>query len=466
MATRNLESAPVTPRAGVPVVALVGRPNVGKSTLFSRLVKKKSAIVHEEPGVTRDRHYADAFARGRRFTLIDTGGLDPGAADPMRVGIRRQIGVAIEEADVIVCVLDATANVTAEDHAEMDVLRRAQKRVIYAANKVDSSRAEADMSELYRLGMDELVAISALHGRGTADLEKAIAAALPADLIVAESSSEIEDAARPIRVAIVGRPNAGKSSLVNQIVGSDRVLVDARAGTTRDAVDTLVERGGHRLVLIDTAGIRRKAKVAKEHDFVEAASVTQAIVAMERAEVVVLLVDAADCVSEQDAKVLGLAVDRGCAVVIALNKIDLLKPGQLAKAHDDTRDKLSFAPWAPIVHVSAETGRGASTLLRTVANVASAFRKRVSTGELNRFFAQTLDNSPPPTQKGRAPRLFFITQVEASPPLFVIVANSPNAIHFSYQRYVTNQIRESFGFEGVPIRLKFKEKRKRSPKSS
>ncbi|WP_438014749.1 ribosome biogenesis GTPase Der [Sorangium sp. So ce315] len=445
--------API-PSAGL--VALVGRPNTGKSTLFNRLVGKRIAIVHDEPGVTRDRHYGDVTSRGRRFTLVDTGGFDPESDDPMRQGIKRQIDLAIAEADVIVCVLDAVAPVTPSEHAELGLLRRAGKPVIYVANKADSPRAEAEAAELYRLGMDRLIPISALHGRGISDLEMAIEAALPAEPAAPEASAE-----GALRIAIVGRPNAGKSSLVNRVSGEERMLVDAQPGTTRDPIDTLVERDGKRLLLIDTAGIRRKAKVTKEDSAVEAVSVIHAIRAMERAEVVLLLCDAAEGVAEQDAKILGLAVDRGCGIVIGLNKIDLLDRKALAKAEQDARDKLSFVPWAPIVQVSARSGRGVAKLLETVGQVADAYRKRVPTGELNRFFEQILLTHPPPTHGGRAPRLFFVTQAETSPPLFVVVASDPEKLHFSYRRYVANQLRQAFGLEGVPVRVKYKERRRR-----
>jgi GTP-binding protein len=442
------------------IVALVGRPNVGKSTLFNRLVGRRTAIVHDEPGVTRDRHYGDVLSRGRRFTLVDTGGFDPESDDPMRQGIRRQVELAIAEADVIVCVLDATASTAPADHAEVNLLRRADKPVIFVANKADNPRLEAESAELYRLGIKDLVQVSALHGRGVDALEAAIDAALPK--APEAPAQEAPDAS--ITIAVIGRPNAGKSSLVNRLVGEERMLVDSRPGTTRDPIDLPIERDGKRYVLIDTAGIRRKAKVAKEHDVVEAVSVIHAIRAMERGEVALLLCDAAEGVSEQDAKILGLAVDRGRAIVIALNKIDLVDRKELARIEEAAREKLSFAPWAPIVHISAQTGRGMNVLFDTIARVAEAYRKRVGTGELNRFFEAALETHPPPTSGGRAPRLLFITQAETSPPLFVIIANAPDKIHFSYRRYVANQLRKTFGLEGVPVRVKYKERRRRENK--
>lgn len=440
------------------IVAIVGRPNVGKSTLFNRLVGKKEAIVHDEPGVTRDRHYGDVLSRGRRFTLVDTGGFDPESDDPMRRGIKRQIDVAISEADAIVCVLDARAPMMPADHAEIDLLRRAQKPVIYVANKADSTRNEAEAADLFRLGIGELLFMSALHGRGIAELEDAIDKAL-STLGAASAEEEADDGA--VRVAIVGKPNAGKSSLVNRLAGEERMLVDARPGTTRDPIDTRVTRGDKSYLLIDTAGIRRKPKVQKEESVVEAVSVMHAIRAMERAEVVLLMCDAVEGVAEQDAKILGLAVDRGRGVVIGLNKIDALDKGDLKKAEERARDKLTFAPWAPIVPVSAKTGRGMNVLLGTVDAVATSYRRRVPTGELNRFFEEVLATHPPPTGGGKAPRLFYITQAETDPPLFVVLASDPEAIHLSYRRYVANQIRKAFNIEGVPIRVKYKARRRR-----
>jgi GTP-binding protein len=445
-----------TPELVGGIVALVGRPNVGKSTLFNRLLRRKEAIVHDQPGVTRDRHYGDVISRGRRYTLVDTGGFDPESEDPMRIGIKRQVEVAVAEADVIVCVLDATQAMVPADHQEIALLRRAAKPVIFIANKADSQRQEHDASDLYRLGMDRLINVSALHGRGIDDLEAAVAAALPPP---APAPVEVDDGA--IRIAVIGKPNAGKSSLVNRLAGEERMLVDDRPGTTRDPIDLRIERDGKTWILVDTAGIRRKAKVTKENDIVEGVSVMHAIRAMERCDVIVLMCDAAEGVAEQDAKILGLAVDRGRAVVIALNKIDLVEKGEHKKLDEAARDKLSFVPWAPIVHVSAATGRGMNVLFDTVGRVAAAMKRRVPTGELNRFFEEVLSTHPPPTSGGKAPRLYYITQAESSPPLFVVIASDPEKLHFSYRRYVMNQLRTSFGFEGVPVRVKYKEKRRR-----
>jgi GTP-binding protein len=479
-----------------PIVAIVGRPNVGKSTLFNRLVGKRLAIVHDEPGVTRDRHYADAVSLGKAYTLIDTGGLDTESRDDMQLAIREQIEIALDEADVVVCALDATAPLTSADSAEVALLRRTRKPVLYLANKCDSERHEAEASELYRLGMTELHVVSALHGRGMARFEQALVAALggpsatagedrtarlgslrsrrraaaSADLGAdADSEARVDPDADaktrpdldPLRVAVIGRPNSGKSSLVNQLLGQLRLLVHDAPGTTRDPIDTLIERHGRRFVLIDTAGLRRKSSVAKSGSVVEALSVIQGVRAMDRAHLTLLLCDGERGVDEQEAKILGLAVDRGRGVVVGLNKIDLLDARTARQAVERAREKLSFAPWTPIEKLSALTGEGTARLLRRIASVGKAYGSRVGTGELNRFFEEVLTTHPPPTRGGRAPRFYFVTQAETAPPVFVVQASDPDHVHFSYQRYVVNAIRKRFGFEGVPIQVHYRRPRRR-----
>jgi len=451
--------APIPRRAGAsgpPIVAIVGRPNVGKSTLFNRLARARVAIVHDTPGVTRDRHYADTSALGRRYTLIDTGGFDPQDADPMKAGIAHHVRAAIDEADAIVFVTDATTGPTDADRAAVRLLRESGKPAFFAANKADTSRTDADAFDLYRLGVSEVFAVSALHGRGIGELEAAVVAALPEWGPLPDDSP-----GSPTRVALIGRPNAGKSSLLNRVLGEDRVLVDDRPGTTRDAIDALVERNGRQYTFIDTAGIRRKAKVAKEGSAVESLSVLSSIRSIERAHVVVALSDAAEGVAEQDAKILGLAEERGRAIVVALNKVDLLKRGEVGSAEDGARDKLTFLPYVPVVRTSAKTGRGISDLFAAIDRVRDEFYRRVTTGELNRFFEKVLDSHPPPTMGGRAPRLYFVTQAEVAPPTFIAMTNAPDSIHFSYQRFVINQLRKTFGFEGVPVRVYYRARRRR-----
>ncbi len=370
----------------------------------------------------------------------------------MKSGIAAHVRAAIAEADVIVFLTDAT--LTSADRAAVALLRAADKPVVFVSNKADTREKEADAFELYRLGVNKVLPISALHGRGIGDLETALVAAFPPSEQVAATDETVT------RIAIVGKPNAGKSSLLNQLLGEDRMLVDSEPGTTRDAIDTLVTRGDRRYVFIDTAGIRRKGKVTKADDTVESLSVLQAIRALERADVAILVCDAKEGVAEQDAKILGLAEDRGRAMIIALNKSDLLSREDNKGAEERARGKISFVPYVPIVLLSAKTGRGVGALVKKVDAVQAAFTQRIPTGELNRFFAEVLDTRPPPTMGGRAPRLFYITQAESAPPTFVIIASAPEAVHFSYQRFVANQLRKRFGFEGAPLRIFYKGRRR------
>jgi len=441
-----------------PIVAIVGRPNVGKSTLFNRLARARIAIVHDEPGVTRDRKYAAATAFGKSYTLVDTGGFDPEDADPMKAGIAVQVRAAVDEADVVLFVTDATTALSDADRAAVGLLRASGKPVLYAANKADSPGSDADAFELYRLGVDTVYPVSALHGRGIGDLESALVAALPRAVPLEDAADG--EGSRP-RIALIGRPNAGKSSMLNRLLGEDRVLVDPRPGTTRDSIDVLLERQGKGYVFIDTAGIRRKAKVAKEGSEVESLSVLSAIRSIERAHVVVLLCDALEGVAEQDAKILGLAEERGRAMVVALNKIDLLSKGELSKAEETAREKLSFVSYVPVVRTSAKTGRGLADLFATIDSVHGAYRRRVTTGELNRFFEQVIEVRPPPTMGGRSPRIYYVTQAEVAPPTFVAMTNAPDSIHFSYRRFVINQLRKTFDFGGAPVRVHYKARRRR-----
>ena len=436
-----------------PIVAIIGRPNVGKSTIFNRLVGRRLAIVHDQPGVTRDRHYADAEIGGRPYTLVDTGGFDPSGDDEMKQGIIQQLTVALSEADVVVCVLDASAQPTSADSEEVALLRRTEKPVVYVANKADSDRKETEGHDLYRLGIEKILFVSALHGRGFDQLEQAVADALPPAV---EEQALLPD--KRVRVAVIGRPNAGKSSLVNRLLGSERLLVDSRPGTTRDAIDIEVDRRGRKYLFLDTAGLRKKASVARSRDTVEALSVMAAIRAIERAEVVVLLCDATESIVDQDEKIIGLALERGRGLVIGLNKIDLLDAEELRAAKKRTKDALAFVPWAPIATLSAKTGRGVDRLLETVTRVREAYDQRVTTGQLNRFFETVLTAHPPPTHRGRAPRFYYVTQASVRPPTFMIVASHPDHVHYSYQRYVTNALRKAFGYEGVPLRVHYRRK--------
>jgi GTP-binding protein len=437
-----------------PIVAIVGRPNVGKSTLFNRLAGRRLAIVHDAPGVTRDRHYADADIHGREVLLLDTGGFDPESEDPLGRGIARQVELAIEEADVVVCVLDAEQPPTPADREAVELLRRAGKPVLWVANKADNPARELEANELFALGIDGLCFVSAVHGRGVAELSDAIVRALPEP--AEEPAMEGDEAPR---VALIGRPNAGKSSLLNRLSGAERALVDARPGTTRDPLDVRVEFAGKSYVVVDTAGIRRRPRV---EEGVEAASVVRSLRALERAQIVVLLCDATEGVTDQDARLLGLCIERGRAVVIGLNKIDLMRGPDRKRAIEQAEDALRFARWAPLVALSARQGSGVAELMRNVELAAAEFQKRVPTSALNRFFEDVLERRQPPTRGGRAPRIYYVTQAEVAPPLFVAMSNAPESIAESYKRFLTNQIREAFGFSAVPLNVVFRKRERRA----
>jgi GTPase len=455
---RRRKERPAGARTPRPFVAVVGRPNVGKSTLFNRLARANIAVVEDRPGVTRDRHYADAEALGAEYVLVDTGGFDPESDDPMQEGIARQVKLALEEADVVLCVLDASAELLSADREAVKLLRRAKKPVLFIANKCDSEKRISEATSLYELGIDRYFPVSALHSRGIGDLEEALHAALPPPKALEESGWE--DAPH---IAIIGRPNAGKSSLVNHLLGEERQLVDARPGTTVDSIDTLLERRDKRYVLIDTAGIRRKSR---KKESIEQLGILQAVRAIERCDVVILMIDAAEGVAEQDAKIAGIAADRARAMIVVLNKSDLLTREQLDQAITRTSEVLNFAAFAPIMTLSALTGRGTTKLLDQVDRAMASFRMRIGTGELNRFFEQVLAHHPPPPQGGRSIRLYYVTQAQTEPPTFIAVTNHPDDIHFSYKRYVANQIRKRFDFYGTPVRVVYRKKKNKRPNTN
>lgn len=451
--TRAGRAIPAQSIGLLPVVAIVGRPNIGKSTLFNRLAGARIAIVEDVAGVTRDRHYATTHIGGRELVLVDTGGFDPDSDDPMREGIARHVRAALEEADLVICVLDATSAATSADRAAVVLLRQAGKPVIFVANKADSRSQSHEAMELYELGMDRLIPISALHGNNTADLEAAIVTNLPKERTAADDTfGDLP------RISIVGRPNAGKSSLVNRFLGEDRQLVDSRPGTTVDAIDALFVRDDRKYVLIDTAGIRRKRGIEEQ---VEVVAVLKALKAIERSHCVVLLVDAKEGIAEQDARLAGNIIERGRALVVGLNKADLLDEDDRKLAMRKAKETLAFAPWAEIVMLSARTGRATKRLLDAVQAALDEHQKRITTAELNRFFEEVLERHPPPTSRGKAVRLYYVTQAEVRPPRFVVVTNEPEAVHFSYQRYVGNALRERFGFHGTPLRVTYRARSRR-----
>jgi GTP-binding protein len=438
------------------VVAIVGRPNVGKSTLFNRLAGRHLAIVQDEPGVTRDRHYADAEVRGRPYVLVDTGGFDRTAEDAVTAGVRDQVRLAVSEADLVVFVTDGVTALTENDHDAIRMLRRAGRPTLWVANKADSPARALDALELYQTGADTVLPVSALHGRGMADLDAALEAHLAA---LPEPAAQDDPAEGVPRVAVVGRPNAGKSSLINRLLGTGRLLVTEVPGTTRDAIDTVVVKGDRRYVFVDTAGVRRRRSVTAP---VEMTSVLQAIRALERCDVVVVLADIVGGLAEQDLRLVGLALDRGRAVLVGMNKVDAVDAAGERRALASAKEQLHFAPWIPVLRLSAKAGRGTGTLLSMVDRAFEAHGKRVTTGEVNRFFEEVVERHPPPVHDGKAVRIYYITQVGTRPPRFAAITNFPDAVSPAYQRYVQNQLRERFQFEAVPVRVSYRPKRRRA----
>jgi len=425
-----------------PVLAVVGRPNVGKSTLVNRLLGRREAVVEDVPGVTRDRVTYDAQWRGRRFTVVDTGGWDPDAAG-LAKAVSAQAEVAVAAADAVLFVVDVTVGATDGDEAVVRVLHRAGKPVVLVANKVDDARGETDAAELWSLGLGEPFAVSALHGRGSGDLLDAILDALP------ETPAErFDEEAGPRRVALLGRPNVGKSSLLNRLSGEDRVLVDSVAGTTRDPVDSLVEVGGETWRFVDTAGLRRRVSHASGAEYY---SSLRTAAALDAAEVAVVLLDASEPLSEQDQRVIGMTVEAGRALVLAFNKWDLVdedRRPQLAKEID--RD-LARVAWAPRLNVSALTGRSVDRLAPALRTALQGWETRISTGRLNTWIGELVAATPPPVRSGKQPKVLFATQAGTRPPRFVLFTSG--FLEAGYRRFVERRLREDFGFAGTPIEV-------------
>jgi GTP-binding protein len=437
----------------LPRIALVGRPNVGKSTLFNRICGRRKAITDGRPGSTRDRNYAQVAWQGRAFEVIDTGGLLLGSVDPLLGPASDQARRAIEEADLVLFVVDSRAGLLPDDEAIGRELRREGKRVLVVVNKAEAG--ESGSADFARLGFDASFPISAEHGQGIGDLLDAALADLP-------RAETPDDAERPIALALVGRPNVGKSSLLNRLLGRERAVVSPIPGTTRDTVDEVFERGNRRYRLVDTAGIRR-VRLLKEN--VDHVSVVQARHAIEQAQVAVLVLDADSGLREMDATIGGEIVESGTGVVIAVNKWDLAaQKGVQRKAFEsDVRDTLKFVAWAPIVFLSARTGQGIGALVAAVDRVHAARGARVTTGELNRLLVKATESNAPKADKGgQAVRILYGSQIGTAPPTFAISINHPVDLHFSYRRYLENRIRDAFGFEGTPIRLKVRHRRRRT----
>ena len=434
-----------------PLVAIVGRPNVGKSTLFNRLAGKRLAIVEDTPGVTRDRLYAKSDWNGREFDIVDTGGIEPKADNEILVFMRQQAMLAIDMADVIVFMTDFTTGVTAADKDVADMLLKSGKPVLLAVNKMDSiGPDDPDIYEFYSLGLGDPISVSSIHGHGTGDLLDECVRLFPA-----EPGDDMEGDA--IRVAVIGKPNAGKSSLVNNILGETRVIVSEQAGTTRDAVDTPFENESGKYVFIDTAGIRRKSKVSGR---IEKYSVLRAQMAIERSDVCVIMIDARDGVTEQDTKVAGLAHEAGKASIIAVNKWDLIEKDSntMEKTRRDVLRDLSYMAYAPVVFISALTGQRVERLFELINYVNEQATMRITTGMLNDLLADATARVQPPTDKGRRLKIYYITQVSVRPPTFVCFCNNAELFHFSYIRYLENQIRSVFGLEGTPVRMIIRER--------
>ncbi|MBQ7473218.1 MAG: ribosome biogenesis GTPase Der [Oscillospiraceae bacterium] len=434
-----------------PLVAIVGRPNVGKSMLFNRLVGKRLSIVEDTPGVTRDRLYAECEWCGRTFNMVDTGGIEPSTDSEILQFMREQAQIAIDAADVIVLVTDIRTGVTAADKDVANMLLRSRKPVVLAVNKADSTGAEDPaVYEFYELGLGDPIAVSAVHGHGTGELLDACLAHMP-------PQSEEEEEEDRIKVAVIGKPNVGKSSLINCILGQKRVIVSDMAGTTRDAVDTPFENDKGKYVFIDTAGIRRKSKVDER---VEKFSVMRAQLAIERADVCVIMIDARDGVTDQDTKIAGLAHEAGKASIVVVNKWDLVEKetGTMEKMRKDVMRDLSFMSYAPVLFISALTGQRTDRLFELINFVNDQSNMRISTGMLNDVLADAQARVQPPTDKGRRLKIYYMTQTGIKPPNFVIFCNSRELFHFSYQRYIENQIRSVFGLEGTPVRIVIRQK--------
>ena len=434
-----------------PVVAIVGRPNVGKSTLFNKLVGTRLSIVDDKPGVTRDRIYGDCEWLGHRFLLVDTGGIEPRADDVILSQMRAQANIAIATADVIVLVTDLRSGVVATDQDVANMLQKSGKPVILCVNKCDSVGApDPEFYEFYNLGMGDPIAVSAVHGHGTGDLLDAVIAYFPP-----ESEEEEED--DTIKVAVIGKPNVGKSSLINRISGQERAIVSDIAGTTRDATDTRIENQYGKFTFIDTAGIRRKSKVT---DAIEKYSIIRARTAVERANVCVIMIDATEGFTEQDSKVAGIALDQGKGCIVVVNKWDAVeKDGNTMREY---KEKLAvdfaFMKFAPFVFISAKTGQRVDRLFEQIAYVYAQSTMRISTGKLNEILGAATARVQPPTDKGKRLKIYYMTQASVCPPTFVFFVNNAKLFHFSYQRYLENQIREVFGLEGTPVRFIIRER--------
>lgn len=434
-----------------PIVAIVGRPNVGKSTLFNKIAGKRISIVEDTPGVTRDRVYADASWLDKNFTLIDTGGIEPNSKDEILSQMRRQAELAVEMADVVILMTNLHDGVTANDMDVASMMLKAQKKIVLAVNKSDTvGEPSPEFYEFYNLGLGDPIPISSTHGLGVGDLLDAVCEQFPEDC----DTSADDDS---VKIAVIGRPNAGKSSLINKILGENRVIVSSIAGTTRDAIDSDYERDGIKYTLIDTAGMRKRGKI---EEVVERYSVVRSLAAVDRSDVCVLMLDANEGVTEQDTKIAGYAHEQGKACVIAVNKWDTIEKDSktMSEFTDRVREGLAYMQYAPIIFISAKTGQRLDKLFEEINDANIQHKRRISTGMLNDILNDAVARQQPPADKGKRLKIYYGTQASAEPPTFVLFCNSTDLFHYSYLRYIENRIREAFGFVGTPIRFILREK--------
>ncbi|MBE6044155.1 MAG: ribosome biogenesis GTPase Der [Clostridium thermopalmarium] len=434
-----------------PIVAIVGRPNVGKSTLFNKLAGKRIAIVEDTPGVTRDRIYADAEWLDKNFTIIDTGGIEPESEDVIISQMRRQAQIAIEMADVVIFVVDGKQGLTDSDNEVAQMLRKAQKAVILAVNKIDRKQLEENIYEFYNLGLGDPVAISASQALGLGDLLDEVVAKFP-------KYDENEENNEYIRIAIVGRPNAGKSSLINRLLGEEKHIVSDIPGTTRDAVDSYLESEEGKFILVDTAGLRRKSKIKEQ---IERYSAVRTLAAIENSDICILMIDAEQGIAEQDEKIIGYAHELNKAIMIIVNKWDLIEKDDktMNKFKNDLREKLGFLPYAQYLFISAKTGQRVNKVLSMAKECYNNYSKRIKTGILNDVISKAVMMKEPPVVGTNRLKIYYVTQVGIKPPTFVFFVNNPALLHFSYERYLENQLRQSFDFEGTGIKLEFRERK-------